>query len=754
MTTLPTSMTIMTNLICLITCFNQFSSFLSLANFQTLCFSDTAPPSPVTISDFSDEILLNILRYIPSHDLVLNVSQACRKLRTLCLDKSLTAHINLHKEYTATDEAVRHLLKELSTEIQTLNVSGCYWLAGSTLDQVTRCKSLVRLDLSGCRVTPVRLSRLLTSLQCLRSLALDIGPKFDLQQLNAEGKAALARLHELKQTLLTPSYGVVPCCSALRSLRLYLEASESWQESGACAQLMVGQSSVPHYQNLRWFSARLAPGEVNRTLLALYLAVFSMRVPAGLIGLVLFVPGPAPPRPAAVAALTESMASAAGSTVRALQLPRTWLDGAGLMRVLAHGCPAYLNLSRCSAPGFNPLHVLLATGRDLSPLRSLNLRGCGRGALPENCSRGEEEMDAESVKSLIECCPRFTHLNLSATHYHHHAPADQDGHLCGALGRLTHLRSLALPVCALAQRAPVMANESHSGSDLSSGSLLLGLKKSRRIGVPIYQPDVGALGEVREEAAASCIRLLLKGCPHLVELELIGAGFLSAMPRNEPAIRKDPAACPWACQVGDSQLAALGNLRFLRRLTLAHLPGVLKGTGLLQLVQGCKDLQMLSLANLGSIKTVNYTQALLEALKLCTQLRDFRLEQPYFNANAAFFEALSHCRLLHRLCLVSRQGTFQLPAVLTFMQSCTEVIMFHMFMGGTLADCKTLQKTLVEGLSASRPALSVVVHPLLHEDLGRVIRDTPLCHLDEITLFKSRVAEEPTALYGRERSTV
>ncbi|KAL6481269.1 hypothetical protein MHYP_G00093490 [Metynnis hypsauchen] len=708
------------------------------------CCSDTAS---VTISDFSDEILLNILRYVPSHDLVTNVSRVCRKLRTLCLDKSLTAHIHLHKEYTATNEAVKHLLKELSSHIQTLNVSGCYWLAGSMLDQVTRCKSMVQLDLSGCRVTPARLSRLLSSLQCLRSLALDVGPGFDLQQLSAEGKAALARLHDLKQTLLTPSYGVVPCCSALRSLRLYLEASEGWQEAGGHAQLMVGQSSVPHYQNLRWFSARLAPGEVNRTLLALYLAVFSMRVPEGLTGLVLFVPGLAPPRPVAVTALTESMASSSGSKVRALQLPRTWLDGTVLGRVLAHGCPAYLNLSRCSAPGFNPLHVLLAAGRDLSPLRSLNLRGCGRGALPESCSKGEEEMDAESVKALTVSCPHLTHLNLSATHYHHSAPAGQDGHLCGALGRLAHLRSLALPVCALAQRPPAAAHVTDSSTHLSSDSLLLGLKKNRRIGLPTYQPEVvGGQGGEREEAATTCVRSLLKGCLHLVELELIGAGFLSAMPRNEPAIRKDPAACHWACQVGDGQLASLGSLKFLRKLTLAHLPGVLKGTGLLQLVQGCKDLQVLSLANLGSLKTVNYTQALMEALKHCTQLRELRLEQPYFNANAAFFEALGSCRCLRRLCLVSRHGTFLPTAVVNFMQSCAEVIMCHMFMGGTLVACKTLQKTLLDSLSTSRPALSVVVYPLLHEDLGRVIREMPLCHLDEITLFKSRVAEEPTML--------
>ncbi|XP_057184851.1 F-box/LRR-repeat protein 18-like, partial [Triplophysa rosa] len=220
----------------------------------------------------------------------------------------------------------------------------------------------------------------------------------------------------------------------------------------------------------------------------------------------------------------------------------------------------------------------------------------------------------------------------------------------------------------------------------------------------------------------------------------------SALPRNEPAMRKDPAACPWSHSVGDGELAALGGLKFLRKLTLAHLPGVLKGTGLIELVQGCRELHSLSLANLGSLKMMNYTQALLETLTYCTQLRYLRLEQPYFNGSAAFFEVLSKCQQLRRLCLVSRQGTFQPSAVTAFMQSCVDVIMCHMFMNGTLVTCKMLQKTLLDSLSSSRPALSVVIYPLLHEDLDNVIRGMPLCHLDEITLFKSRVAEEPMKL--------
>ncbi|XP_073698776.1 F-box/LRR-repeat protein 18-like [Garra rufa] len=124
-------------------------------------------------------------------------------------------------------------------------------------------------------------------------------------------------------------------------------------------------------------------------------------------------------------------------------------------------------------------------------------------------------------------------------------------------------------------------------------------------------------------------------------------------------------------------------------------------------------------------------------------MAELLLEQPYFNANTAFFEALSQCHQLQRLCLVSRHGTFQPTAVAAFMQSCADVIMCHMFMGGTLVACKTLQKSLLDSFSISRPALSVVIYPLLHEDLAHVIRGMPLCHLDEITLFKSRVTEEP-----------
>lgn len=72
-----------------------------------------------------------------------------------------------------------------------------------------------------------------------------------------------------------------------------------------------------------------------------------------------------------------------------------------------------------------------------------------------------------------------------------------------------------------------------------------------------------------------------------------------------------------------------------------------------------------------------------------------RLEQPYFSANAQFFQALSQCSALQRLCLVSRSGTLQPEAVLAFMARCLRVVVCHLFTGESLSTCRSLQQALL-----------------------------------------------------------
>lgn len=86
-----------------------------------------------------------------------------------------------------------------------------------------------------------------------------------------------------------------------------------------------------------------------------------------------------------------------------------------------------------------------------------------------------------------------------------------------------------------------------------------------------------------------------------------------------------------------------------------------------------------------------------KSCSVCVCVHHGRLEQPYFSANGSFFDALAHCRLLQRFCLVSRCGTFQHMPAVSFTQRCEDLVMFHVFTGGTLAACKALQRTLLDG---------------------------------------------------------
>lgn len=76
---------------------------------------------------------------------------------------------------------------------------------------------------------------------------------------------------------------------------------------GVSCQLMMGQSSVPHYQQLEEFTARLAPGEVSlRVCRHMFPYICSMRCSTVQIALTVCVlmssgkPNPAPALPGSV----------------------------------------------------------------------------------------------------------------------------------------------------------------------------------------------------------------------------------------------------------------------------------------------------------------------------------------------------------------------------------------------------------------------------------------------------------------------
>ncbi|KAJ8792697.1 hypothetical protein J1605_019517 [Eschrichtius robustus] len=589
--------------------------------FQDTSNDGDAPAAAAAVADdahllgFSDEILLHILSHVPSIDLILNVRRTCRKLAALCLDKSLTHTVLLQKDYEASEDKVKRLVTEIGREVQQLSMAGCYWLSGSTVEHVARCRGLVKVNLSGCHLTSLRLSKLLSALQRLRSLAIDVSPGFDASQLSGECKATLSRVRELKQTLYTPSYGVVPCCTSLEKLLLYFEILDRTREGAVLSgQLMVGQSNVPRYQHLRVFYARLAPGYINQEVVRLYLAVLSDRTPENLHAFLISVPGSFA-ESGATKNLLESMAR--NVALDALQLPKSWLNGSALLQHMKFSSPFYFSFSRCALSGGHLIRRVIDSGRDLRSLAGLNLSGCAHCLAPDSLLRkAEDDIDSGILETLVAACGNLRHLNLSAAH--HHSPEGPGRHLCQLLARLCHLRSLSLPVCAVADSAP---RADRAPVQPATHAVPRGFGKKVRIGVPSGpDPFSGQAGPL----PSSVFWSLLKSVPFLDRLELIGSNFSSAMPRNEPAIRNSLPPCGRAQSVGDSEVAAIGQLAFLRHLTLAQLPSILTGSGLVSIGLQCQQLQSLSLAHLGTMGKVAYMSALTDMLKHCRRLKDLR----------------------------------------------------------------------------------------------------------------------------------
>lgn len=681
-------------------------------------------------TDLSDEILLHILSYIPSTDLILNVRKTCRKFANLCVDKSLTHKVNLHKVYQAHDEQVKQMLKVICRDISELDLSGSYWLSTPTVDMLSRCKKLTRLDMEGCSVTSLRLSKILSELHHLRSLSVDINAGFDAGKLSSECKATLSHLEELKQTVFVPSYGVVPCCTSLKRLLLYFEVLDRTREGTVMSgQLMVGESNVPHYQNLRLFYARLAPGYINEEVVRLYLAVLSDRTPENLRSFLISVPGNLA-ESRATKNLLESMAK--NVSLEAFQLPKYWLNGSSLLQHMKFSCPSYLNFSGCMISGDQLTQRILNGGKDCKSLVSLNLKGCALCLIPNlNSRKPEDDIDSCILENLISACSNLTHLNLSSAH--HHSSQTSGRHLCEILSQLKSLRSLSLPVCSVAYSCTALSTP-------SAAPPMFG--KKVRVGVNTKIPE-----DLSMAKQCPVFWKLLKGTPVLKDLEFIGSNFYSVMPRNDPAIRNTYPPCKRSHAVGDAEVAAISQLNYLENLTLAQLPGIVTGSSLINIGISCKQLCSLSLANIGLMGKVMYMSSLCEMLTHCNCLKDLRLEQPYFPANEKFFQALCYCSRLQRLCIISRNGNIQAEALISFLHKCREVVMCHLFTGESLTSCKSLQHGIIQSFSEERPALNAVIFPLLHENLADVIRDVPMIHLDEITLFKSRVAEEPPDLW-------
>ncbi|KAK3726907.1 hypothetical protein QZH41_016703, partial [Actinostola sp. cb2023] len=245
------------------------------------------------------------------------------------------------------------------------------------------------------------------------------------------------------------------------------------------------------------------------------------------------------------------------------------------------------------------------------------------------------------LEVLVEMCHKLKHLNL--LDIHGSSTKSRPCETIKILSKCKTLQSLAINACCI--RTHFEDCEQLLGSQFEQ--------------TPITNP----------------LLTLVESCSYLTEFELIGQRYhYDLMFRKESPNNETRHVIP----ISSEQLASISQWSHLQKLTLAvHItlgrikPNIYKshfcplgfrvtGSGkfLLQICQNCTELRSLSLANLkgpilshsGNVASFN------TALTHCHNLRDFRLEQPYFNITKSFLESVHNAQHLERVCWKVRNG--------------------------------------------------------------------------------------------------
>ena len=93
--------------------------------------------------------------------------------------------------------------------------------------------------------------------------------------------------------------------------------------------------------------------------------------------------------------------------------------------------------------------------------------------------------------------------------------------------------------------------------------------------------------------------------------------------------------------------------------------------------------------------------------------------------------------------MVSKNGSIDSSAVEYLMEKANFLVVVQLFTDATQSLCKKLQKSLKDRYDSLRPALSLAIWPLFDENAAYVMKNIPRKHLEEMTIFSSRICQQP-----------
>lgn len=402
-------------------------------------------------------------------------------------------------------------------------------------------------------------------------------------------------------------------------------------------------------------------------------------------------------------------------------------------------CLTHLNLTDV---GSFKTNLMKAVANNCENLQVLNL----------SCCYDWVDKELHGLQAIAQHC-KLKELNLTCLHIH--SSGKHLNRMSSIISDMTNLTSLAIPACGLVNNVSEnnedekLLSRSKSLDSRPQVTSKLALSSSSSCSTP--SPLVDSTSQIQRSLRSSqeddnhadvgCgLDIIAKACTQITELEIIDAGFHSAFGKFTNS--KDQYFCPTTAYLHDKNYLGLCQLVNLRKLTLAGLSGIGSFNSLKQITAECIFLENLSIAHCGLCGHSGALTALPQALTNCKNLRKFRLDQPHYTLKQQLFTALSSCKLLEILCIISRNGkvTKEPSDYISLFTNCTKLVAFFLFSEFSLTNAKAIQSKLMKTYGKLRPSLNVTILPYFNALTNEGLRHIPYVHLRDVIRFESQVA--------------
>ncbi|KAL9964542.1 hypothetical protein ACROYT_G028197 [Oculina patagonica] len=395
-------------------------------------------------------------------------------------------------------------------------------------------------------------------------------------------------------------------------------------------------------------------------------------------------------------------------------------------------------------------HMLQVIATSSPNLKFLNLRDCRECIKP-----------IQGLESLALCCTNLAHLNLKGVHYGQDS-RERLNSVMEIISKFTSLVSLSLCNCVLGSTSKNKTSKRAADENLRKrnkrvchGKSLRGCQSSEKLAAsPASTSAVDDLQTPCDElSTVGTFDYLTQACSQMTEFELIrsashGINFVKGYYelRNRLPADRGTGSCH-TIRNSYETLLSVANWKSLQRLTLAAplMQGSLEC--LVTIARNCPNLQFLSLATLSNLSHSGNVALLQEALSCCHQLKDFRLEQPYFKITESFVMSLGESKHLERVCIIAREGPMQIDSrvVISLFEKCQKLFYFQVLCDITIKASKMMVDSVKKRFVEARPGLIVSVVPFRQASSPntcqvQIVKTVPVVHLKELFLFGTSVA--------------